>query len=161
MRFDPAWWQAWLVAAVALAILELKLGNFVLIWFAIASGITAILAALGLSFDLQLIAFSVASVALFAASRTLFRTLLFGRAPRMVHGTDALLGLEAVALEPITATTGSVRVHGEQWTARAVGVEIATGEVVEIERVDGLKLYVRKAQPLGLAPDHRIVKEKQ
>jgi len=59
-------------------------------------------------------------------------------------GREGMLGLRG-RVRTALAPEGQVEVHGELWTAVAQDGEIAEGESVEVVRVDGLRLLVRKA----------------
>lgn len=58
-------------------------------------------------------------------------------------GKDALIGEEAVAFTNITKK-GKVFLHGEIWNA--VGTNIKKGDKVIVEKVKGLKLFVKKTE---------------
>jgi membrane protein implicated in regulation of membrane protease activity len=137
----PSGWHLWVLAAIASGALELKLGNFVFVWFALGS---AVLAALGLPAEAQVIAFTLSASALFLASRTIFKRLLMRGADRIKTGAELMLGKEAVVTEAVSDRAGAVRIHGELWTARCLEAPIALGEPVRVERVEGLTLFVRR-----------------
>ncbi len=68
---------------------------------------------------------------------------------KQVTGAEAMTGLEGEVIEPLTPV-GVIRTRGEYWKAKSVGENIAVGEEVEILKVDGLKLTVkRKNRSLG------------
>mgnify|MGYP001073083542 FL=1 len=59
---------------------------------------------------------------------------------------DRLVGMEGRVTETINNDypTGAVYIDGKTWTARSVdGAVIPKGEMVEIERMEGIKLIVR------------------
>lgn len=61
--------------------------------------------------------------------------------------SDALVGKEGVAKTPLSESrAGVVHVAKEDWTAYSVEGKIEAGERVEVVRVDGLILYVRRAK---------------
>lgn len=152
MDLTPHGWHLWLLAGIAVSALELHFGNFVLIWFGVGALASAAGAALGLPLDAQLLTFLLTSCALFGASRTLFKRL-FARGPdRIHHGEAAMIGAEATVVQALNETFGSVRLHGELWSARSLEGAVAAGEAVRVERVDGLTLYVRRAQAAVWTP---------
>ncbi len=62
---------------------------------------------------------------------------------RRITGREGMIGLTgrvAQALDP----AGTVIIKGEYWQARSVEGKIEVGERVEVVRIDGLKLEVRK-----------------
>jgi len=62
---------------------------------------------------------------------------------KQVTGAEAMTGLEGEVIEPLTPV-GVIRTKGEYWKAKSVAENIAAGEEVEILRVDGLKLMVKR-----------------
>ena len=98
----------------------------------------------GASLTVQLILFVGVSIAACVAVRPLARRFV---APNVVPtNADRLLGAEARVTEEIdnAAPSGAVYVDGKTWTARSSGGErIPAGELVEIERMEGVKLIVR------------------
>jgi len=146
MDLAPHAWQLWLLAGIAASALELHFGNFVLVWFGVGAFAAAVVSAVGLPLNVQLLAFVIISAMLFAVSRTVFRRLFSPKADRIRHGEASLVGEAARVAEPLDETGGAVRIHGELWAARSLEGAIAEGESVQVERVDGLKLYVRRTQ---------------
>ena len=68
---------------------------------------------------------------------------------RAVTGKEELVGRTGVARSDL-APSGMVFLEGELWTAERVGDEaVATGDRVLVDRVDGLRLVVRKAPENG------------
>ncbi len=61
--------------------------------------------------------------------------------------SEALIGKRGVAKTPLSRSrAGVVHVAKEDWTAYSVEDDIGPGEEVEVVRVDGLILYVRRAR---------------
>lgn len=85
----------------------------------------------GLAFALVLFALSVLAM---RAHRRPVRT-----------GHEGLIGERGVTLSPV-APSGRVRVHGEQWSARAADEAIEGGEAVEVVGVEGLVVIVRRLE---------------
>jgi membrane protein implicated in regulation of membrane protease activity len=144
MEYLPSGWHLWVLAAVGAGALELHFGNFVYVWFGLGALGSAVLAALGAPFELQLIGFSVLTGALFLGSRTLFRNLLMRDAGQVKVGADQMVGKEAKVTQSLSDHDGTVRIHGELWAARSLDGPIAEGEPVRVERIDGLTLFVRR-----------------
>lgn len=68
---------------------------------------------------------------------------------RIETGREELIGRLGVARSPL-APAGMVFLEGELWSAEAApGSAIAPGDSVVVERLEGLKLVVRKATPGG------------
>jgi membrane protein implicated in regulation of membrane protease activity len=142
---DIPGWQLWIIAAFIAGALEIALPGFVLLWFAAGALAASLVAALGLGINLQLIVFTLVSVALFGASRTIFKKAFMRNAGTVRTGVEAMVGQEAVVTESLTdGHGGTVRINGELWSARPLGGPVAEGERVIVEQVEGLKLWVRR-----------------
>jgi len=136
---------AWIVGGLLLVVGEVLTGGFVLLWFAIGAFVAGLCAFVGTSFDVQLLAFGVASLVLFTASRTIFRTMLTRGGPNIPTNVGAMIGKEAQVLEEIGPgrRAGIVKVGGEIWDAVSAGGVLPVGTMVTIEAIQGLKLRVR------------------
>ena len=62
---------------------------------------------------------------------------------KQVTGAEGLIGLEGEVIKPLTPV-GVVRVKGEYWKAKSVDENIAVGEEVEILKLNGLTLTVKR-----------------
>jgi membrane protein implicated in regulation of membrane protease activity len=145
MELTPSAWQVWLIAALVAGALEIKLSGFVMLWFAAGALVASLAAAVGLGINVQLALFTLVSVALFAASRTIFKKAFMRSADRMKTGVEAMVGQEAVVTEALADPHGgTVRINGELWTARSLSGPVAEGDRVVVEQIDGLKLWVRR-----------------
>ncbi len=144
-------WHAWVILGLIAGALEIKLSGFVMLWFAIGSFAAALGAGLGLGLAGQLAIFSVVSVALFAASRTIFQKAFMRGTPELKTGAAAMVGQEATVVDALPAKgSGTVRINGELWHARSLEGDIAAGETVTVDSIEGLKLKVRKSQSTAL-----------
>jgi membrane protein implicated in regulation of membrane protease activity len=136
-------WVVWLILAVLLGVAEVFTLTAVLGLLGGAAVITAGGAAIGLPPALQLLVFAVAS----AAGLLLVRPIAQRHALRpqpQAFGTDALVGRTAFALTEVTARAGTVRIGGEDWTARSLaeGVVIPAGAPVHVMQIDGATALV-------------------
>ena len=110
------------------------------------------------SIVLQFLIFAVVSIALTAASRTIFVNYF----SREKSGGDLKSGVESLPGKIGTVVSsgrgamheGAVKVFGSTWTAYpAEGEEpLEAGDRVEVTRVQGASIYVRR---IGVAPDWR------
>ena len=134
----------WLGVMAVSAFVEAATLTLVSIWFAAGALAATFAAYAGASLTVQLILFVGGSIAACVAVRPLARRFV---APNVVPtNADRLLGAEARVTEEIdnAAPSGAVYVDGKTWTARSSGGErIPAGELVEIERMEGVKLIVR------------------
>jgi membrane-bound serine protease (ClpP class) len=80
---------------------------------------------------------AAAALIVFVVTRSMFRA--------QTAGVDELLGLVGKARTALTPD-GKVFIRGEYWDASA-DAQIEVGEAVEVTRVEGLRLHVRRASP--------------
>ncbi|NOJ97330.1 NfeD family protein [Corallococcus sp. CA049B] len=142
---DTTAWQLWLIAAIVLGVLEIKLSGFVTLWLAVGALMASLMAGAGLGLNSQLFAFTLVSAVLFGASRTIFKNVFMRDAVHLKTGVEAMLGQEAVVMEALSdGHGGTVRINGELWMARSLSGPLPEGERVTVEQIEGLKLWVRR-----------------
>ena len=130
-------WVTWVGVAVLLAVAELLSLDLVLLMFAIGALAAAVVTALGAPFWVALLVFGVVAVALLYLARPPIVARLHA-GPTLVTGVHALVGRDAVVVEPVTRFVGRVTLAGEVWSARTEGdTEIAPGTEVVVTRIDG------------------------
>lgn len=136
--------MVWLVVAVALAIAEVMSLTFVLGMVSGGAAAAAVVAGLGGSNAVQLIAFAAVSALLLGLVLPVVRR--HRHTPSAIRtGTARLIGTRAMALSDInTATGGRVRIGGETWTARPYdeALLIPAGEWVDVLAIDGVTAVV-------------------
>ena len=71
------------------------------------------------------------------------RALRRGAQPNATN-VSALIGLTAVADEPISTQAGTIKIRGEHWTARTDSGDISTGDTVVVRRIDGATAIVER-----------------
>lgn len=128
---------------------EVYTQTFVLLWPAVGAAGACLGAALGLPSEGQLILFAASSIALLAASRTIFWKLLSREGKALTTNVDALPGKLVEVVDPVQGPEhpGTVKVGGERWTAFTDdGSELRAGEPAVVVRVDGLKLCVKASE---------------
>jgi membrane protein implicated in regulation of membrane protease activity len=137
-------WIAWAVLCVVLVVLEATTTAFVALYFAVAALATAVLAAIGLAFGLQLAAFGLIAIGGLLLTRpALMRAAR--RGPELRTGVDAMRGQHGLVTKAIADfDPGLVKVGGELWTARSYfeGEEIPEGARVEVVEVKGVTALV-------------------
>ncbi|MDB5076129.1 MAG: rane protein [Chloroflexi bacterium] len=150
-------WFIWLVIAVLALAGETVSTAFVLVYIGVAAAITAVLAALGLPFVLQIVVFIPLTLALLSLVRPRTLSLLHGHAPRRQISSDVrMVDRVAVVEHEVTDDAGMVRLgSGEFWTARAYppGERIQKGCSVRIMFVEGLTVYVSLPTESGSLPE--------
>ena len=146
-------WIGWIVLGAALIIAEIFTSGFVLLWFGIGALAAAFAGLVGVdSITLQFLIFAIVSIGLTAASRTIFVNYF----SREKSGGDLKSGVEGLPGKIGTVVTssrgalheGAVKVFGSTWTAYpSEGEEpLEAGDRVEVDRVQGASIYVRRVQ---------------
>ena len=137
----------WLGAIVAFGILEALTAGLVSIWF-MAGGLASLLAAIaGLGTTVQVVLFILVSAAALILTRPLVKRYTQGKT--VPTNADRILGQSVKVTETIDNgnSTGAVYADGKTWSARSItGETIPSGEVVLVEKMEGVKLFVKLAE---------------
>src|SRR5207249_3616023 len=144
-------WIFWTVLGAVLIIAEIFTTGFVLLWFGIEALAAAFAAFIGVnSITAQFLIFAIISIALTAASRTIFVNYF----SREKAGGDLKSGVEALPGQIGTVVSssrgalqeGAVKVYGSTWTAFPIEGEepLEAGDRVIVESVKGASIYVRR-----------------
>ena len=137
----------WLGAVVVFAVAEAATAALVSLWF-IGGSLAGLIAALcGAPLWLQFALFVAVSAILLAALRPLARS----RFNRGITPTNAerCVGQIAIVTEAIdnVRAHGAVRLSGVEWSARSAdGSVIPVGATVQVLRMEGVKLFVKKIE---------------
>ena len=139
-------WIFWAILGAILIVAEIFTTGFVLLWNSII---------------VQFLIFAIVSIALTAASRTIFVNYF----SREKTGGDLKTGVESLPGKIGTVVSssrgalneGAVKVFGSTWTAYPDSGEdtLEAGDRVEVTRVQGASIYVRR---VGAGPDWRGTK---
>ena len=137
----------WLVAMIALLVIEGVVPGLISIWFAIGA-LAALLAALfGAPLWLQTAWFLIVSVAALCLTRPLAKKYINSKV--QPTNADMMIGKECLVTKDIDNMlgTGEAVVSGRVWTARseADGVKLPSGRVAFVKRIEGVKLIVSAA----------------
>ena len=135
----------WLGAIVIFGILEAATAALVSIWFVGGAAAALLASFLGAALWLQITLFLAVSVGILAAVRPLMKR---ANAETVPTNLDRVIGQPARVTEEIDneAGTGAVYVEGKTWTARSSsGRVLPIGTRVDVERIEGVKLYVKPA----------------
>lgn len=142
-------WAAiiWLALMVVFFIVEASTVTLVSLWFA-AGSLAALLASLfHASTGVQIVLFVAVSAILLTLLRPLVRKYLNPKLTKT--NADSIIGsigLVTVAIDNISAS-GQVKLGGVYWSARsATGNPIAEGSLVQVDRIEGVKVYVTPAE---------------
>lgn len=144
-------WYIWLILAALFVVAEIFTTGFVLMWFGVGALIAALMSVLGIGgLALHIIVFLLVSVALTVASRTIFENVFMRGSPgrELKTGVDTMPGRIGVVVSSSEGPMreGAVRVFGSTWRAFPLDGEesLREGEQVEIARVEGSSVYVRR-----------------
>lgn len=138
----------WLAIVIVLLVIEIATLGLTTIWFAGGALVACIAALLHANIWVQIVLFLVVSVLLLFFTRPL--AVRYMNKDRTKTNVDSMVGKEAVVTEAIDnlKAQGVVQVNGLEWTARSEKSQevIPKGAIVEVGRVDGVKLIVRKKE---------------
>ena len=153
-------WLLWIILGVVLIIAETFTFGFVLFWFGLGAIVAALAGYLGVGFVGQFAIFALVSVVLTAMSRTIF-------ANYYSHGDEDIvkMGVDALPGQIGTVTSKSkgalneaaVKVYGSIWTAFPLDEKniLEEGEKVEVVRVQGASIFVRRLSDAKELPEWR------
>ena len=134
----------WIAAIVVFGVAEAATAGLVSIWF-VGGAVAALLAAaVGAAVWAQLALFFTVSAVLLVATRPLARRM---REKVVPTNLDSVLHHTARVTETVDneRSTGAVYIDGKTWTARSEdGTVLARNTMVEVVRMEGVKLFVRE-----------------
>ncbi|MEJ2871599.1 NfeD family protein [Actinomycetospora sp. OC33-EN08] len=132
----------WAIAGVVLVVAEVLSGELVLAMLGVAALGAAAASALGVPLGPDIAVFGVLSAVLVLLLRPAVNRRLRVHDP-VNTGTRALLGAEGEVVEPIAADTGTVRINGALWSARALhDDDLAAGTSVVVVEISGATAVV-------------------
>ena len=142
---QPYW--IWLAIGVILLAVEAAFSTEWLLWPAVAAGIVAVVAALGLPLGVlgEGALFAALTVAATLLSRQLVQRVNPSDSPDINARDSRLVGQRAQVVQGFVDGRGRVFVSGAEWVAEIDGAAPLAGESVIVEAVDGSKLRVRAA----------------
>ncbi|MFQ5876663.1 MAG: NfeD family protein [Acidobacteriota bacterium] len=142
-------WWVWILIGLTLLVAEVAApGGIIMLFFGVSALVVGTLVAAGLGGPIwvQWLLFSVLSV----VSLITLRGPILKRVRARTGGVDAvdsLVGQTVVLLDELApGAEGKVELRGTAWIATNVGVQTAAkGQRCIVDRVEGLKLFVRSA----------------
>lgn len=148
LETEMAWWS-WMLVGLGLLAVEVAIpGGITLLFFGAAAVLVGSLVWLGIGGPVwfQWAMFSMLAV---VSLLTLRGPILSKLMPSDEAGerVDSLVGKVVIVVEEIAPDAeGKVELRGAPWGAQNVGAEsLAPGEKGIVERVEGLKLYIRRS----------------
>ncbi|MCC9145446.1 NfeD family protein [Arthrobacter sp. zg.Y919] len=148
-------WALWLVLFLGFAAVEaltLDLFFAMLSVGALAAMLTSFFAA---PLFLQVVVFAVVAVLMIGAVRPFALRHLQHSTKDQLSNIDRIVGAPALTLESVTASSGTVKIGGDTWSARSAdGSLLPPGVAVNVERIDGATAVVVPAADTGTAATH-------
>ena len=134
----------WFILLVLFIWMETSTVAMVSTWFAIGSLAAMIVSLCGGQLWLQAVVFVVVSAVLLLSLRPIAKKYF---TPRIVKtNVDAVVGSQGIVLEDVdnVAAQGRVKLGAMEWSARSAdGSPIAKDTLVTVDRVEGVKVFVR------------------
>lgn len=147
-------WVFWAVLGAIFIVAEVFTTGFVLLWFGVGALAAMLAAWLGFGYPLQFLIFFVVSIALTAASRTLFVKYVArdDASGKLKSGMESLPGKigTVVSSSHGALNEGAVKVFGSTWTAYPADGEepLEAGDRVVVESMRGASIYVRRVSQI-------------
>jgi len=138
-------WHIWVIAGLALWIVEIFTPGFVAGVFGTACLIVVPFASTGFTFKTQLLVFGIATAVVSLGIRPLILRHFLRAGMKIKTNVDALVGKTGLVTEAIdyVSGTGRVRIGGEVWRAiTSDESRVDVGTKVEVREVEGCKVVV-------------------
>lgn len=137
-------WQIWLIASGIFFILEIFTVGFLVFWLGVAALLAMLISFLTNSIIIQTTVFVISSGLLIFATRPLVNKIT--KKDTVPTNVYSLVGKRGIVIEDIDWATGKgqIKSEGEVWSAKTnEQINIPKGTEVEIESIDGVKVFVR------------------
>lgn len=147
MQLESMYQGIWLGLMLMLLAVEGITLSLTTLWFALGAFVAWITAALGLPLWIQIFTFLLVSgISLYYTRPIAMKYLKIGTQKTNVDLLIGDLGIVTTEIAPIQGS-GQVKVKGQIWSAKTDdNLLIAVGENVEVVRVEGVKLVVKKVE---------------
>lgn len=136
--------EFWIITIIILVFLEAVSINLVSIWFVISGLVSLILSIFIDNFIIEFSVFVVLGAILLITTKPLLKK--YFKSNNEKTNLDRVIGMKGVVtlkIEPLVI--GEVKVDGKRWSAISDNV-INEGELVEVLKIDGVKLIVKKEE---------------
>ncbi len=138
----------WLAVIVVTAVVEMLTMEVVSIWFTFGAIIPFILSATNVvGWEIQIIVFVVVSAVLILSLRKITKKFLLRNSNEKTN-LDSIIGKKYRLIDRTDfENNGTVKVNGVVWSVLSDnGEAIESGEIVQIVKIDGNKLIVKKSE---------------
>ncbi len=153
----------WLAVIVVSVIIEVITLDLVAVWFAFGAVVPFILSAIGgIPLEIEISIFVVVSAILIIFARKYAQKLLF-KNMNIKTNVHAQEGKRYRLLEETDfEKNGSIKINDIVWTAVSEnGEKISKGELVEITKIDGNKMVVKKVEETNQPENTKQIKEEE
>ena len=138
-------WAAivWLGLMIVFLIAEAASVSLVSLWFAAGALVAMIVSLLGGEIWLQVVLFLAVSAVLLACLRPVVRKFI--RPKTAATNIDAIIGSQGYVTAAVDnlSGVGQVKLGAMEWSARSSGGDpIPPGTLVQVDRIEGVKVYV-------------------
>ena len=137
-------WQIWLIASGVFFILEIFTVGFLVFWLGVAALLAMLISFLTDSIIIQTTVFVISSALLIFATRPLVNKIT--KKDIVPTNVYSIVGKRGIVIEDIDWATGKgqIKSEGEVWSAKTnEHINIPKGTEVEIESIDGVKVFVK------------------
>lgn len=137
----------WIAALIAFIIIEAFTFQMVTIWFAVGALAATISALCQAALPVQIGIFVAVSLVTLIATRPFVKR--FTGLKYSPTNADRFIGEKGIVTQEIDNLheSGAVRIKGMEWTARSFeGSIIPKGATVKVQKIEGVKLIVEKAE---------------
>lgn len=135
----------WFIGAIALAAIELMVGEMTFLMLAGGALATAGVALFSVPLWAEILVFSLVSIGLLVLVKPALKKRML-KAPVLDTTDKALVGKPAIVLEPINSHSGQIRLDGSIWSARSLDPTqtYSEGDKVQVFDVEGTTAIVWK-----------------
>jgi len=137
-------WQIWLIAAGIFLVLEMFTMGFLVFWLSLGSLLAMLISFVTNNLIIQTTVFVISSGLLIFATKPLVKK--FTKKDTTKTNVYSIVGKKAIVIEDIdwSTGTGQIKFEGQVWSAKtSEQVNISKGTQVEIEKIEGVKAYVK------------------
>ncbi|WP_300344327.1 NfeD family protein [Nesterenkonia sp.] len=144
--FGENLWAAWLSLTFVLLVLEVFMLDLLFLMLAAGALAAMTVSLAGGEAWMQVVVGSITALLMLGAVRPVALKHLKKGPEGQLTNIDRMQGMEAHALEAVTASAGLAEVDGDTWTARAAGdYTIEPGTTAVVDSVDGATVYLKPA----------------
>ena len=140
-------WHIWIIVALIFFIIEIFAPTFLAASIAIGCIAAGIFSSIGFDIKMQLIAFSIGTLASFFGVRPFMLKYAHRNSNKVKTNVEALVGKIGKVIIPIdnSQNQGRIIVEGDDWKAETENNEILNaGEKVEVLKINSTTLIVKR-----------------